>query len=120
MKTNDVSLLQPHARQPAAQPQEATTAQRALHADIDDSPRMLLQRKQIEASFGASVVQRQQAPEEEEPGQLQALQAADAAPANRTGMPDPLKAGIESLSGMDLSDVRVHSNSDKPAQLNAL
>jgi len=39
---------------------------------------------------------------------------------NRTGMPDRLKAGIESLSGIDMSDVRVHANSGKPAQLNAL
>jgi hypothetical protein len=35
-------------------------------------------------------------------------------------MPDHLKAGIELLSGMDLSDIRVHGNSDNPAQLNAL
>ena len=39
---------------------------------------------------------------------------------NRTGMPDRLKAGIESLSGIDMSDVRVHANSDRPAKLNAL
>lgn len=39
--------------------------------------------------------------------------------ANRTGMPDNLKHGIESLSGMDMSDVRVHYNSSKPAQLGA-
>ncbi len=39
---------------------------------------------------------------------------------NRTGMPDGLKHGIETLSGMDLDSVRVHYNSDKPAQLNAL
>ena len=39
---------------------------------------------------------------------------------NRTGMPDGLKAGIESLSGIDMSDVRVHHNSDKPTHLNAL
>jgi len=39
---------------------------------------------------------------------------------NQTGMPDHLKAGIESLSGMDLSDVRVHANSDRPARLDAL
>jgi hypothetical protein len=39
---------------------------------------------------------------------------------NLTGMPDQLKAGIESLSGIDMSDVRVHANSDKPALLNAL
>ncbi|MCE4554335.1 DUF4157 domain-containing protein [Pelomonas cellulosilytica] len=38
---------------------------------------------------------------------------------NRTGMPDALKAGIESLAGMDMSDVRVHRDSGKPAQLNA-
>lgn len=39
---------------------------------------------------------------------------------NLTGMPDPLKAGIEKLSGVDLSGVRVHRNSAKPAHLNAL
>jgi hypothetical protein len=39
---------------------------------------------------------------------------------NRTGLPDGLKAGIEALAGLDLSGVRVHYNSDKPAQLNAL
>ncbi|WP_406661821.1 DUF4157 domain-containing protein [Methanolobus sp. ZRKC3] len=39
---------------------------------------------------------------------------------NRTGMPDNLKAGLEQLSDMDLSDVHVHRNSTKPEQLNAL
>lgn len=39
---------------------------------------------------------------------------------NRTGLPNSLKAGLEGLSGMDLSNVRVHSNSSEPAQLNAL
>ncbi|OPY56823.1 MAG: hypothetical protein A4E55_01939 [Pelotomaculum sp. PtaU1.Bin035] len=39
---------------------------------------------------------------------------------NNTGMPDNLKAGLETLSGFDLSDVRVHSNSDKPSQVGAL
>lgn len=38
---------------------------------------------------------------------------------NNTGLPNQLKAGIESLSGMSLDHVRVHHNSDKPAQLNA-
>ncbi|WEK01773.1 MAG: DUF4157 domain-containing protein [Candidatus Sphingomonas phytovorans] len=40
-------------------------------------------------------------------------------PANRTGLPDTLKAGVESLSGVSLDNVNVHYNSDKPAQLNA-
>jgi Domain of unknown function (DUF4157) len=39
---------------------------------------------------------------------------------NRNGIPDPLKAGLEALSGFDLSDIRVHRNSPKPAALNAL
>ncbi len=38
---------------------------------------------------------------------------------NRTGMPDNLKQGVESLSGLDISDLRVHYNSARPAQLNA-
>ncbi len=38
---------------------------------------------------------------------------------NHTGMPDDLRQGIESLSGMDMSDVNVHYNSSKPPQVNA-
>ncbi|MEM7038455.1 MAG: DUF4157 domain-containing protein, partial [Bacteroidota bacterium] len=38
---------------------------------------------------------------------------------NETGMPDDLKSGVESLSGMDMSDVNVHYNSSKPGQLKA-
>ena len=40
-------------------------------------------------------------------------------PDNRNGMPDRLRAGIEALSGVDLSGVRVHYNSSKPARLGA-
>ena len=39
--------------------------------------------------------------------------------ANKTGMPDSLKSGIENLSGYSMDDVKVHYNSNKPAQLNA-
>ncbi|MFZ6721840.1 DUF4157 domain-containing protein [Undibacterium sp. Ji49W] len=39
--------------------------------------------------------------------------------ANNTGLPNQLKAGIESLSGMSMDHVQVNYNSDKPAQLNA-
>lgn len=38
---------------------------------------------------------------------------------NKTGLPDPLKSGIESLSGYSMDDVKVHYNSAKPAQLQA-
>ncbi len=39
---------------------------------------------------------------------------------NRTGLPDDLKSGVERLAGISLDDVRVHYNSAKPAQLDAL
>jgi hypothetical protein len=65
----------------------------------------------------------QRLPEEEEPlqGKLpQPLQREqEAAAPNQTGMPDNLKQGIESLSGLDMSGLRVHYGSPKPAQLNA-
>ena len=38
---------------------------------------------------------------------------------NNTGLPDKLKMGAENLSGISLDDVKVHRNSDKPAQLQA-
>jgi len=56
---------------------------------------------------------------------LQALQAQMEAgaqlpqKANNTGLPDRLKSGVESLSGMSMDHVRVHYNSDRPGQLQA-
>ncbi len=52
-------------------------------------------------------------------GKFGTIQKQAIQPANNTGMPDNLKSGIESLSGVDVSDVKVHYNSSKPAQLNA-
>ena len=49
-----------------------------------------------------------------------ATQRAEAPRPNNTGMPDNLKAGIESLSGFSMDDVRVHYNSSKPATVQAL
>lgn len=57
-------------------------------------------------------IQRQEIHEEEEPLQTKRE--------NNTGMPDNLKAGVESLFGIDMSDVRVHYNSSKPAEVGAL
>ena len=39
---------------------------------------------------------------------------------NETGLPDNLKAGVESLSGFSMDDVRVYYNSSKPATVQAL
>jgi len=38
---------------------------------------------------------------------------------NNTGLPDNLKSGVENFSGYSMDDVKVHYNSDKPAQLQA-
>jgi hypothetical protein len=83
------------------------------------------------AAPGAAPVQRVGKPEEEElkppvqgkfeAGAVQREQEPAAGPSsNLTGMPDGLKANMESLSGLDLSDVRVNFNSPKPAQLEAV
>lgn len=39
---------------------------------------------------------------------------------NKTGIPDRLKAVVEHFSGLSLDEVRVHYNSDKPAEIGAL
>jgi uncharacterized protein DUF4157 len=39
---------------------------------------------------------------------------------NRTGMPDQLKVGLERLSGIDLSAIRVDYSSSQPGKFNAL
>ncbi len=62
--------------------------------------------------------------EEEEPLQGKAAGAAvaqreEAPQANKSGLPDQLKSGIESMSGMSMDHVNVHYNSAEPAQLNA-
>jgi len=67
-----------------------------------------------------------QSPQHEQITQLQA--AVDQTPPleniiqkkeNKTGLPNQLKSGIEQLSGYSMDDVKVHYNSDKPAQLQA-
>ena len=40
-------------------------------------------------------------------------------PSTIAGLPGPLKAGVEALSGVSMDHVRVHYNSTQPAQLNA-
>ncbi|CAB3668123.1 eCIS core domain-containing protein [Trinickia soli] len=79
-----------------------STAPNAAAGSLQDSPRVVAQARALSEAFGPAV------------------QRVEAEQPNRTGLPHGLKAGIESLSGMDLSGVRVHTNSDKPARLNAL
>ncbi|MEH2154086.1 eCIS core domain-containing protein [Nostoc sp.] len=79
------------------------------------------------------VVQQKNTPASEQYGEGQAIQqkemseepsegigASGVQKVNKTGLSDNLKAGIENLSGMSMDDVKVHYNSSKPAQLQAL
>ncbi|MGD0720203.1 MAG: DUF4157 domain-containing protein [Roseiarcus sp.] len=51
---------------------------------------------------------------------LDPLPVQRAAQPNPTGLPDGLKAEVEARSGLAMDDVRVHRNSPRPAQLEAL
>lgn len=105
----------------------SATSQLQLKAMMDASPRHdnLRDLKQLMANHaktGATSVQRQ-VNEELVQGQFAVpamTQLQDApATANRAGLSNQLKTGVETLSGMSLDNVRVHYNSSQPAQLNA-
>jgi hypothetical protein len=88
----------------------------------------------VAALLGAAVQRQAGAPaledeeERQEPARLAAAPvqretaaaAPSPAPPNRTGLPDAVKSGVETLSGMSLDDVRVHYNSSAPAEVGAL
>jgi len=96
-----------------AQPQSGAgpATRRAPSLAIDSSPRMVAQQKLIAATFGPAV----------QPSVPPAQFRAGSSPtSNRTGLPDGLKSGIESLSGLTMDHVKVNYNSAQPAQLNAL
>jgi hypothetical protein len=99
-----------------------------LQALADASPQVAQMRRlhALAAARSAPVAQLAGGPEEEElvqgkfaTAELQP-QLQQAPRANNTGLPDQLKSGIESLSGLSMDHVRVHYNSAQPAQLNAL
>ncbi|MBV7534706.1 DUF4157 domain-containing protein [Duganella sp. sic0402] len=69
---------------------------------------------------GSPALQRYALQANSSPQALQLRQQAQMAQAHsRNGLPHQLKANLEALSGFDMSDVRVHRNSAKPAQLHA-
>lgn len=92
-----------------------------LQRRIDSSAAMQLQRQKIDRLYGGSVQRNAGEGEllqDKFNGVLQ-RQPKKQDESNKTGMPDQLKQGIEFLSGMDMSGLRVHYASPKPAQLNA-
>ncbi len=106
----------PAARRPSAPTRlDASPAGRtrqALAQLMRSGPVATARRAQLRSVFGPAA-QLKAGPEEE-------LRQQKVQPgANRTGLPDDLKSGVEALSGLSLDGVKVHYNSDRPAQLNA-
>jgi hypothetical protein len=86
---------------------------------VDNRPEAIVQRKLQEIANNS--------PQTKQAAKLQAMANTYTAQhqqpiqkkENNTGLPDNLKSGIENLSGYSMDDVKVHYNSDKPAQLQA-
>lgn len=102
--------------------EEEEPVQKRLAADSDATMQRVGEEEPVQGRF--AVMQRMA---EEEPLQRQSVSTETArstkpsdAKTNRTGLPDQLKTGIESLSGVSLDGVKVHYNSSRPKQLNAL
>jgi hypothetical protein len=99
------ATIDPMAREAAPHAALADPAPGA-QAAFEASPRVIAQR-QLADRLNASPRARQFA-------------AGGQARPDGGGLPGQLKAGVEALSGMSMDHVRVHRNSSRPAQLNAL
>ncbi|QIR41267.1 DUF4157 domain-containing protein [Tolypothrix sp. PCC 7910] len=100
----------------------------AFESEVNPNNAALLQRQ---ADMGSELQDKepvqQQAQDEEKPMQAKGdgTQSAAVTPSevqqpNNTRLPNHLKTGIENLSGISMEDVKVHYNSAKPAQVQAL
>ena len=110
-----VGKKNPQATLKRPAPSLTAVSQSALADSADLTPEKILA---LQRTAGNQAVQRLLAQRQAQTATT-APKPAEARP-NRTGMPDGLKTGVETLSGISLDDVRVHTNSPKPAQLNAL
>ncbi len=104
-------------RKQAVQPPSSHLAQ--LAALANGSPQVAAQRRIAEVAQGSPAVAAQ-FKMSEYMNHGAPVQAKTEDQPNRTGLPDNLKSGVEGLSGISLDNVKVHYNSGKPAQLNAL
>lgn len=85
---------------------------------VDNRSEAIVQRKLQELANNsphAKKIAQLQAMADNQSAQQQPIQKKE----NNTGLPNNLKIGVENLSGISLDDIKVHRNSDKPAQLQA-
>jgi hypothetical protein len=105
------------ASSPCIEPTQLQQGQ--LAERLNSSPRMIAQRKMTRQLLSDRGQQNPRRTTLSDGGQdIAQLKEASVKP-NNTGLPDQLKSGIESLSGMSMDQVKVHRNSSKPEQLNA-
>lgn len=89
----------------------------ALQTFADDSPAAQRLGTFQQMADTRGLIQRM---EDEDLRQDKPIQRVEgAARPNNTGMPDSLKSGVETLSGVSMDHVKVHYNSDKPAAVQA-
>lgn len=120
MRTTLLPAVGPSQRSAEGETSHSIVAAPTVADRLHASPRQLAQSQQIAAAFGPAIQSQSSAPGLEVQQIQPEAQLAAAATENQTGMPNGMKAAIEALAGMDLSEVRVHRNSAEPAQLNAL
>jgi hypothetical protein len=108
--SNTVAIVQRARVNPKSlSPSDVLHLQRAIG---NEAVGRLLSGIQNHSTVQLATVKRKEIPKEEELRQMKTE--------NNIGMPDHLKAGVENLSGIDMSDVKVHYNSSKPAEVGAL
>ncbi len=93
----------------------AVMAQRQLMASIDRAAAPAQLSAEEETMQGKFDLMQRVEEEEMIQGKFESLQKQ----ANKTGLPDDLKSGMEGLSGHSLDHVKVHYNSSKPASVQA-
>lgn len=114
MRTKSPDVDVPQSRQSLQRRADHTDRDGGHLAFEDNRPVMAAQRKM------ADLMQDSVRTRQLHAGAAVTVQREAVAPApNRTGLPDQLKSGVESLSGMSMDHVKVHYNSSEPAQLNA-
>lgn len=125
-------------KQPGSHPSKAASEQSAHRTGkslpAQQATVQLIKHEEEAAPIQGKFTVQQQKEKEELPMQLkpadlhpsrattpfQLKEDTSTAKVNNTGLPDQLKSGIEQLSGLSADDVKVHYNSDRPAQLQAL
>lgn len=136
MKTHerDNRLAQPNSVDQA--PKQPADVRQARHSAIDNagstvpglqhlqdlanrSPGAMQLKSQAESIGASAPATRLRALQQAADNSPQVKQLKPQVKPNHTGLPDRLKSGIESLSGMGMDHVRVHYNSARPAQLQA-